>query len=374
MKRPSTKPNLFVLETPYQLLNAIEAIHALQLNNNHLILIGYKNGYQDRFLPLIKSVDWVRVSFPSVLIEPKARVLKLLGSLANPWYCRYLCFKRMRTLAKLSRSIKHADKIFLGHYWAEEKWYMRHIANTIKHDTLYLLDDGTDTIDISERRNRIKVGRQQMSWEKNDCRESVFKRLVRSVRTNYWTGNVTEASSITFFTIYEIDIRNGDLLIRNNYDFLRSLAPVQQVHRPDAVFFIGQCIVDDGCFDGSVYLNLLSRVREYFAGKMLVYVPHPRESAAWVARIRKHLQCDLWSPSSVIEYDLIVQGVKPAAVAGFQSSALITLARLMDPGVEIISFHIDPGHWTRWRENVVATYNYLKAKAQPRVALVSLSI
>jgi hypothetical protein len=374
MKQVKTKPNVFVVDTPYQLLNAIEAIHSLQLSNNHLFLIRFRNSSLERFLPLIKAADWARVSFPSVLIEPTPWVSKALGARAYRWYCCYLNFKRMRTLAKIARSIKHADKIFLGHYWAEEKWYMRHIANTIKYNALYLLDDGTDTIDINERRNRIDGDKQPAHTEKNDGHTSLSKRLVRSLRTKYWTGNVTEAPSVTFFTTYEIDVRNGDLLVRNNYDFLRSMLPAQQIPKQDAVLFIGQCIVDDRSIEANVYLDFLSKVREYFAGKKLIYVPHPRESASWVAEIGKHLQCDLWSPSSVIEYDLIAQGVRPNIVAGFQSSALISLARLMDPDVKIVSFYIDPVYWKRWRENVIGIYNYLKTKAQPRVTIVPLSI
>ena len=36
MKLIKTKPNVFVVDTPHQLLNAIEAVHSLQLRNNHL--------------------------------------------------------------------------------------------------------------------------------------------------------------------------------------------------------------------------------------------------------------------------------------------------------------------------------------------------
>jgi hypothetical protein len=55
------------------------------------------------------------------------------------------------------------------------------------------------------------------------------------------------------------------------------------------------------------------------------------------------------------------------------SSALITLAYLMEPDVEIVCFHIAPESWMRWREDAVGVYDYLKAKAQQRVTIVPLS-
>jgi hypothetical protein len=372
MKQVKINPNVFVVDTPYQMLNAMEAVHCLQLKNNHLFVIGPKGQGRDRFLPLIKVEDWASVNFLSVTIDPKPWISKILGTVANQYYCRYLNFKRMRSFAKLTARFRHADKVFLGHYWTEEKWYMRHIANMIRYNMLCLLDDGTDTIDINKRRNRINSEKQQAYTVKGDDHVSASKRFMSSLRTKYWTRNVAEAPSVTFFTIYEIDVRKGDQLIKNNYSYLRNLAPPQQVQQPDTVIFIGQCMIDDGSVEADVYLSFLSRVRKYYADKKLIYVPHPRESSSCLARIKEHLHCDFWSASSVIEYDIIVRGVKPKVVAGFVSSALISLAYLMDPDVEIVSFHISSEHWKGWRDYAIGVYGYLREKARPRVTVVSL--
>jgi len=115
-------------------------------------------------------------------------------------------------------------------------------------------------------------------------------------------------------------------------------------------------------------------VREYFAEEKFIYVAHPRESASCLNRVTENLQCEIWPSSSVIEHDLFSRGIKPKAVAGFVSSALITLAYLMDPDVEIVCFEIGPEHWLGWREDAVGVYNYLKTKAQQRVAIIPLCI
>lgn len=307
MKLIKTKPNVFVVDTPHQLLNAIEAVHSLQLRNNHLFaLLKPKDLSQGRFMPLIRMSDWATVSFPSPFIDSRRWVQELFGRVANRWYCRYLNFQRMYTVAKLTARFKNVDKLFVGHYWAEEKPYMRHIANAIRYDALYLLDDGTDTIDINERRNRSECNKQGTQAEKSDTRASVYKRIERHLRAKYWNWNVAEASNVTFFTVYDIDVRKGDSLIRNNYSHLRSLAPTEKICMPDTVMFIGDCMAE-GYFEVNVHFEFLSEVRKYFADKKLIYVAHPRESAFCLTQIRDHMQCEIWPAFSVIEHDLFTR-------------------------------------------------------------------
>ena len=178
---------------------------------------------------------------------------------------------------------------------------------------------------------------------------------------------------MTFFTCYDLELRKGDRLIKNNYSYLRSLAPRQHVYMADTVIFVGMCCVDD-YIEMNAHLDFLSMVKEHFSGKKIIYVAHPRDSGSRATRIREHLQCELWPSFGVIEYDLIVQGIKPKAIAGFVSSALITLANLMDADVEIVCFDIAPEHWIHWREDAVRAYQYIKNKARQRVTTVPLSL
>src|SRR5271157_6043565 len=205
MKQVTTKSNLFVIDTPHQLLNAMEAVHSLQLTNNHLLVIRFKNAYNDRFMPLIKTSDWVTVSFPSPFIDSRRWVEQLLGPMASRWYHRYLHFQRMHTMAKLAARFRHVDKLFLGHYFADEKPFMRHIANTINYNTLYLLDDGTDTIEINRRRHKIENHERESPSETSISRISLFKTIEARIRAKYWDWCLSEIPSVTFFTVYDID-------------------------------------------------------------------------------------------------------------------------------------------------------------------------
>jgi len=372
MKTLGTKPNLFMINTPHQLLNAIEAVRLFHPTNNHLMVLLPKNAARERFMALIKAGEWVTVSFPSPFIESKPWVEKLLGAVVHRWYYRCQHLRRMITVARLAARFQNVDKLFLGQYLVEHVPYMRHIANTIQYNALYLLDDGTDTIEINARRNRWDGNAYEAKIDNNKTGLSVWKKLESHLRTKYWDWNLADARSVVFFTIYDIDVRQSDRLIKNDYSYLRSLATSESVYSPDTVIFLGQCVVD-GNFEINSHLTFLSEAREYFTGKKVVYVAHPRESAECLAQIMEKLDCELWSPSSIIEYDLIVRGIKPGVVAGVVSSALITLAHLMDSDVEIVCFHIAPEHWIGWREDSMGVYRYLRSKEESRVKIVSLT-
>jgi hypothetical protein len=332
-----------------------------------------KSPGQDRFMPLIKADDWETVSFPTPFIDGSDRVQKLLGTTVFRWYCRYLHFQRMAELSRLAARFRHVDKLFLGHEFADEKPFMRHIANTIEYNEAYLLDDGTDTIEIIKRRHRgeSKVGGTPIKGTVSQV--PVVKNIEMHLRSKYWNWYLDEIPSITFFTIYDLEVRKGDRLIRNDYRYLRSLAPFQPIRMPDTVIFLGQCIAD-GYFEMDTHFEFLSKVGEYFAGKKLVYVAHPRESADCMDRVRKELKWEVWPSSSVIEHDMLVRGIKPNTVAGFVSSALITLAYLLDSDVDIVCFHIAPMHWIGWREDAIGVYKYLEARAKNRVTVVPLEV
>jgi hypothetical protein len=373
MKQIKTTGNLFVVNTPHQLLNATEAVHTFQLTNNHLLVVRPRNDAQDRFKALINLSDWATVSFPLLSLEPNYDVQKRLSPAANRWYCRYVHFRKVRALAKVVARFQRVDKLFLGHDSVQWAPFMRHLANTIRHNTLYLLDDGTDTIGIIENRHRSERRVREAPVDERNARPSVRKTLLGRLRAKYWDLHLAEAPCVTFFTIYDLTVGQSDMLIKNNYSYLRSLAPPENSYMRDVVIFIGLCSTDK-CFEINSYLKFLSGVKEYFYPNKIIYVAHPRDSVSSVMQIREHLQCELWPSGSVIEYDLIIQGTRPKAIAGFVSSALITLAHLMDADVEIVCFQIAQENWVSWREDAVGVYDYIKRKAHGRVSVVPLSL
>ncbi len=372
MRAKTINRNLFIIETPHQLLNAIEAVHSMHLTNNDLVIVGHEGGDRSKFIPLIELSAWTSLTYLSPYINSKPWVRKRFGPVIYRWYCRYLHFRRMYSLTELAARFRQVERLFLGHYFPEEKPFMRHIANTITYGTLYLLDDGTDTIEINERRKTHEKDEYGVTEIRPFFRLPACKSVEQYIRRKCWNWSLAEAPCVTFFTVYDLDIRKGDKLIKNDYRCLQSRSVSHRVCMPDTVVFIGQCI-QDGNIEMNAHLGFLSKAREHFSEEKFVYVAHPRESSLCLNHVRESLRCEIWPSSSVIEQDLFGRGIKPKAVAGFASSAQITLACLMDPDVEMVCFEIPPKYWLGWREGAVGFYDYLRAKLDWRVRIASIS-
>ncbi len=223
--------------------------------------------------------------FPLV-IDPDTHAFHRFGSriagLARNWYGYYLHFRRMRRAARIARSVGAVDNLFLGHYWADHKAFMRHFANTIKHKTLYILDDGTDVIEINaQRKVRCADGSaasRPETWFSPAQAES-------APQAKYWRWDLSEAESVTFFTAFDIDVKAGDHLVKNDYRHLRSLTGAAST--TNVIFFLGQCLVEDGYMEAAIYLDYLRRVKAHFANEYVQYVPHPRESTRTIDAVRE---------------------------------------------------------------------------------------
>jgi hypothetical protein len=133
--------NLIVIETPLELVNAIEARDRFQLSAAHLLILTGAFS-RDAFAPLIKPGVWATVSyfrFPDVHRLPLS--LGLGEALAT---ARQLVLR-----ARFDRALRRygrVDRIFLGNYLEVHKHYMRHVHHVVPHSEVVLLDDGLHTL------------------------------------------------------------------------------------------------------------------------------------------------------------------------------------------------------------------------------------
>jgi hypothetical protein len=373
MKEDSKNVNVFVVDTAFQLLNAIEAVNSLELSNNHLIIVEDAGRRRKEFETMIKSTDWVRVTYVSLDLGWRdVRIFGPINEIVQRWYGRYLHFRRMRRLDRLIKSLGEVNNLFLGHYWVDYKYFMRHFANKIKHKALYLLDDGTDTIDINNHRkliDRIKCenasiliadGNPLLNW------------IEMYVRRKYWNWDVREAESVTFFTTYNLDIRDGDHLVKNEYHYLRSLA--LESTPTDEVLFVGQDLVETGDIEEEKLLEYLKKVKDYFEGDKIKYVPHPMDSLRIIEKIRDCLGFEIKQFGVPIEYAIVVGGHIPKVLASFCSSALESCSNILGDRVKIVAFYLYPEHLMRWRDNIEGIYEYYEKKTKRNFAVIKLVI
>lgn len=372
MAENKSAKNAFIVDTTFQLLNAIEASNAPGMLHNHLVIVNEAGQVSPAYRRIIDKGAWEVVSYVWLIIDTNRCEFAQFGTrgtaILRKWYGRYLHLRRLRNAAKIARLVGDVDNLFLGHYWADKKPFMRHFANTIRHNKLFILDDGTDVIDINDRRKLCSQneGANVRSYAKSG--DSALRKLLGPLRKKYWNWNISEAKTVTFFTSYDLDVKVGDHIARNDYRYLRSLAGVAS--RNDAIVFLGQCLVDDGYMDVAKYLDYLRYVKEYFKWQHIQYVPHPRESAPNVRRVFEAVGFEIRQYDVPIEYELVTGGEMPRIVASFFCSALESCSNIFGDGIKLVCFYIHPVHLKTAQSAVGMIYEYFERKAGPNFVVV----
>lgn len=374
MNENNEKANVFVVDTIFQLLNAIEAANSLNMSNNHLVIINPEGQVSRSFRSLINEKDWVKVHYVSLIIDTERCKYRIFGPSAaesiRKWYGRYLHFRRMRRVANIIKKLKEVNNLFIGHYWLEYKYFMRHFANKLKHQTLYLLDDGTDTIDINNKRKLSNIPQCGASTTVGTDSERLLKKIENHFRKKYWNWNTAEAESVTFFTTYDINVRDGDHIIKNEYNYLRSL--ISRTTQIDEVYFLGDCLVDDKYMSEGQLIKYLQHAKTYFGNENIKYVPHPRESLKMIERVKEVVGFEIKKIDVPIEVELVLKGPIPKILASFCSSALESCSNIFGNRIRIVSFYLYPEHLLWQRDIIEGIYEYYKKKINSNFEIIRL--
>lgn len=352
--------NVFMIETAHQLLNAIEAKHRLGLRDCRLVVIVHRDYPRSAYEVLVAPEEWAAVHYLERIDEPEGPSgfwFRFRGSDRMRSYFATLQLRKLRQrLDELARSMVRVERVFLGNYWVD---YMRHFANVLPHDRLWLLDDGTATLLINERRRQGQP-LDRCKWTERLKNDLIYRAIGMDAR---------QERGLSFFTIYELETRAEDEVFRHDYNYLRSVAEVGEAS--DEVFFLGQTLMDEG-LSRDDYLEYLKKVLDYFAGEKLVYVAHKGEPADKVAYIEKELGVPVRRFGVPIEYQLTVRRSKPKLLASFCSSALENCRVIFGSELQIRAFYIDPARCKTHPSLIRGIYDYYRSKAGPGFEVVEL--
>ena len=244
--------SVFVVATPLQMLNAIEANHSLGLRGITLVIILSEPFPKHVFYPLLSFADWERIIYMSVSHRYDPIDLSFAGEAFSNGINEYLKelkqFSRRQKFESLVRSLGHVDSLVLGNYL---EGFMRHLGNAVNPRRLYLIDDGTDILRINEMRSDLRSS----PVESHPTLARKFKNLIMNRFVNW---NNRQADSVTFFSSYDLLVRDGDILIKNNYEFFRSR--MTNCSPSDEVYFLGQPLVEDGYLSQERYNAYLKKI------------------------------------------------------------------------------------------------------------------
>ncbi len=340
--------NVFLVLTPLQLINALEAKAHFTTTDNVLIVLRHSSlGYPvSMFKRLIREDDWDRLYFLSTFDAERVQKLGLL-------YWHLLCARQRRRLDRLAAHLGPADGLFIGQY---HEPIARHFSNTLPYRTLYLIDDGTSTLEThGERYARTRPGR--------------LKGLRAALRDTLTGFRTHQAERVIFFSAYDLEPRPGDALVRNHFThFRQSIAAAPQTNE---VWFLGEPLSLDGYVTKETYLETLVLAQRFYRHARFVYLPHSREQQSDVDELQAALGCEVRRYGLPIEVVLSVATSRPREIASFITSAIPNCAIMFGKTLKLTSVYLEPSQLLNHHAFTEGVYNHFRNDVGPNVRILT---
>lgn len=282
------EPSLFIVQTPFQAMCALNAIRQLKIEDYTISLHLHKNTAK-RNKQTIELVERYGLKYSVAKTSPIS-LFKLIG----------LFFKRKGWF----------NRVFLGtHLYHDGYYYALKVMK--RKGNLVLLDDGVATLSLLEGDYKTTG----MSAIYMAMYKAIAK--LRGIKLN----NV--------FTVYK-DILNPRWNIAfNNISLLRQFKSSSE---EKIVYFIGtnnsgfieRRGVDEVAFKQMLY-NVLKRMRAIYPSDKIIYIPHGRDKSTFVKDYCEEFGFEFRPLDVNVEIYILSQDIIPQSIYGFTSSALYNL-------------------------------------------------
>lgn len=297
------EPSLFIVQTPFQAMCAINAIRQLKIENYELSLHLHPNT-EKRNKQTIELADMYGLRYNVEKYKPIG-FANLLG----------LLFKRRNRF----------NRVFLGTHLYHDGYYYA-LKMMKRKGNLVLLDDGVATLSLLEGDYKTTG----MSAIYMAMYKAIAK--LRGIKLN----NV--------FTVYK-DILNPRWNIAfNNISLLRQFKSSSE---EKIVYFIGtnnsgfieRRGVDEVAFKQMLY-NVLKRMRAIYPSDKIIYIPHGRDKSTFAKDYCEEFGFEFRPLDINVEIYILSQDIIPKSIYGFTSSALYNL-KMIFPELEVKNIVMD---------------------------------
>lgn len=293
--------NIFIVGSPLQLLNAIEAKYFFGGEENILIMKHFKDPRNNQPMEaLLVMANW------SKIIHLKHYGFK--RTLLNDFY----------QLRKILKEYVKYDKLFIGDYTPIN---VRIFAANIAANEVFLLDDGMVSIHI--QKNYLH---SNLPYIHNNL-EDTLKRFVAK-----WIFGLENRikEKIHLFTCFSLLPYPWQKVIKNDYSFLKSIIEKQnqQVVEKEKIFFIGAPLVEERIVSVDYFMKMMKKIKLYYDNKEIIYIPHRHESVGKLHIIDNIPGFDIIRMDNIIEISFVKKKIIPSHIASFYSTSLTTLSHL----------------------------------------------
>ena len=306
--------NLFLIASPLQYLNAVEAKHHFGFNAQECVLCFCESTMKNRMqlLNIINADEWGAVHFIPQALN------------------KYFFWMPYKILDCILKEIGAISYIFIGEYRNE---FMKYYAVAVKSEKIFLLDDGNVTILISKLRAAGKEG------SPNYVRRSIlYASALRFIGIK-----PQRVGTLNYFTVYNLAPGIGESVVNNSFTFIKRKHSAGVASVDNRIYFLGTEL--DFAYPTPIvkneeYMKLMVKVRAYFKDSDIVYFPHRSEPDGKLNTLENELNIHVQRIDMPIEIHLIKNAIYPKILAGFYSTAFDNL-KIIFPNVVCTAFQID---------------------------------
>ncbi|WP_155521334.1 polysialyltransferase family glycosyltransferase [Stutzerimonas stutzeri] len=349
--------NVFICNSPLQILNAYEARHQFSLDTERSVLVIVPlTGNLDSLLAISRMEEWADIV---VLKTRLARAAMKKHGLQG------FLKKREQHIRQWQEKVLRYQgcvRVFVAHTGLEET---RMIAAWLRPGKITYIDDGTlsaSTLEwVKDEGGVLSFGKPALSLDewlaqrksrKNISRFALFtykyKELLGWVKHNFEhnaTQRQNERLGVCSGQKYNHDVfsvyvtADDGRLIANRREYMRSKISDKKFDN-NVVHFLGAPFVERKLVLEPTYMEWLESVKDYFAGRELIYVLHPAESDAFASRLVEltGIKCLRFGLPYEVVFATSEQG--PAVVASWFCSALENINDFCTDEVQLFAFKV----------------------------------
>ncbi|OCL94154.1 hypothetical protein [Aliarcobacter thereius] len=279
------KKNLFIINSPLQLLNSQEAIYKFELKNIIIVAIYNRS---------VKNIEQIEAQLEKIDCDEIVRF--------NP-----LKEGKLQGYVKLIKYLKryNYEYIFTGEI---EDFRFRAIVANMNKTKFFLLDEGSATVVLYE--NVIK-------------KNIINKFKLKSIKFVLNGLKINLKDTINFFTYYDFKPLNNGVVVKNKLKYLKKDFNIDNFFCDDTLFFLGQPL--HIFYDSEEFKNSLKKIIEKNKDKQIVYIPHREDKETLKIIADNYNRINILELNQPIEKYFLQVGIYPRNLISYSSTALTTI-------------------------------------------------
>lgn len=293
--------NIYLVKTPFQFINAYEALDYFKTKNNILIIVD--NGVENNKIQLTNLIE---VNYWDEIIR--------FGDKSKSNFINYI------------RLIRMLKKIKIENFFASSglKKMQQVIFANIKAKNICLIDQGVGTI-------------YTYNLFKNNNFKNINAFNIKKLRFNLLGLKTKIDEQVNFFTMFNFAALPKSNIYKNNYNFVKNKYSLENKELTNEVFIIGQKLVKSEIVSKDEYFLYLDTIINKYNGYTISYLMHRAEDKNYLVENGYDKKMNILESTKPGELFFLEMKTQPKHIIGSVSALLISL-KFIFKNINIISY------------------------------------